>query len=378
MRLGYSFWGFMADVKLARDGSELSTPDGNATYSWSIVREALRRDWTVYQMQEDRDEPAHRRLGDSIFAAFSQADRAYAYGSMIKTHGQSLPELDVLLLEWRFPIADRNCRMLPDGLVLLPPSRSAPDFDTIQPDLFRQIELLQHYSQKKTKIVLWDLDHKLTIEGERFWLPHSILETSAQPRKLFRDRTRVEPPTIVSSLLQHHTLPSDLGRKLVYVGSRYERDDVIEEWIRPVSERWPGAVHFYGNWTRPENLREAVRMWPRVNYCGRITTSQFWDAYGTAAACPLLAKRSYLETGFITPRIWEALLFGTIPVGLVTHRGIDRYLPDSLVARDPGHLGEIVERLAGISLAERHALRREIVGRIGFMDAGNFVDVLER
>ena len=77
MRLGYSYWGFLADRKF-KDGVEVSTPDGNAAYSWSILNEAQRRGWDTYLMQKDRD--CDFVYGESFnpkdaFKSFSQTKR---------------------------------------------------------------------------------------------------------------------------------------------------------------------------------------------------------------------------------------------------------------------------------------------------------------
>ena len=63
MRLGYSYWGFLGDYKEDHLGNALSTPDGNASYSWSIIHEAQSRGHEVYLMQQDRDWPAYKRHG---------------------------------------------------------------------------------------------------------------------------------------------------------------------------------------------------------------------------------------------------------------------------------------------------------------------------
>ena len=373
MRIGYSYWGFLGDVKLAEDGSVLSTPDGNATYSWSIIWELQRRGHTVYAMQEDRDWPAYRRLGEGLFASFSNEKRASAYQNMKQTFGSSeiLPELDVLLVEWRFAIPGRNCdehpfRRGPSWAG----SKPVLTFDPAkhQPDFFRQMEIMRHYAEKNTKIVVWDLDHKLTEAQEKHWKMDAIFETSHSPRLLSKPRTRVEPPFHIPDLLQHPTLPSDPNRKLVYIGSRYERDDVIDEWLGPVSAKYPGQVEFHGKWDD-----EAKARWPNISMHQRCTVTDFRRIYGSAGACPLLAKKSYLETGFITPRPWEAILFGTIPVGLGSMKGIDQYT--TMVAGDPDDLVDITEVLCDTD--QRDAGRRYIAEMLDFMDAKHFADKLE-
>ena len=374
MRIGYSFWGFLADYKEDQTGKELSTPDGNAAYSWSVIWEAQRKGHEVFLMQEDRDWPAFSRRGVNNFASFSQTKRLSSYLTLNYTitpdipgrHSKKLPlpDLDVLLVEWRWPIPGRNFDVDKDSL----------DY---QPDYDRQRELIEHYRSTHTKIVIWDLDHKLTANEEIWTGASAIFETSVTPLKLFQERVRVEPPIPVSDLLQHTPKALNASRKLVYVGSRYERDDVIEEWIRPVSNRFKGEVHFYGNWDKPETLKQCRKMWPDIEYHGRISMKDFYSVYGDAVACPLLAKKSYLEVGFITPRIWEALIFGTIPVGLQTHHGIDQYLPSTLIARDSKDLGDIVEWLSRETASSRQNIRESIAKQIHFMDSKYFIEKLE-
>lgn len=365
LRIGYSFWGFLGDNKIDFQGNELSTPDGNATYSWSIIWEAIRRGHTVFSMQDDRDRPAVLLYGACNFSSFSQEKRLQSYNQMIKTYGVALPELDVLLVEWRFPIPGRNT----------PEDRANIGY---QHDLERQTELLRFYRDQGTKIIVWDLDHKLTGQDEVTWEFDAVFETSVRPRNLFQKRTRVEPPFVISDLLQFATYDADASKKLVYVGSRYERDDIITEYVRPVSDRWPGHVVFYGNWLK--TLDECRSLWPNVLYRDRITTKGFTSAYRDAVACPLLAKRSYLETVFVTPRVWESVLFGTIPIALLVKEDKDQQMSMmeyvQLGACDAKELADIVYWLAS-SPRDRQFCREATAEKLDFMDARYFVDRIE-
>lgn len=373
MRLGYSYWGFLGDNKI-ENGQHVSTPDGNATYSWSIIWEALRRGWDVFSMQEDRDIGAWSEYGPANFSAFSQGKRMHSYLRTQATGGVMFPELDVLLIEWRFPIFGRNCHSW-EGVPCFPEpwNNGASSSGQLQPDYWRQYQLLRHYSGTKTKIIFWDLDHKLDLDSETYWAPSTVFETSVEPVDGFAHRTRVEPPIVTEDLLQFPTLKANPKKALAYIGSRYERDDVITEWIKPVSE--VHDVCFYGNWMK--TVEECRKLWPMVKYHDRITTKDFREVYGDAVACPLLAKRSYLKSGFITPRVWEALMFGTLPIGLGEANGISQYVLPSLVAKNGLDMIEIVELLNGISQRERDQLRRENVEMLEFMDVRHFVDRIE-
>lgn len=377
MRIGYSFWGFLGDYKEDEKGNPLSTPDGNAAYGGFLIDALQRAGHTVYFLQQDRDWPAFQRRGKYDFSAFSQDRRFNAYLKSTRSP-EAFPELDILLLEWRFPIPGRNCDETNDIHPTTGERIYSFDEKKHQPDWARQVHLLQHYSDKKTKIIVWDLDYKLAEKHEKSWRIDAVLETAVAPRKGLVPRYRVEPPVAVQDLLDITPMPLDTNRKLVYVGSRYERDDVIDEWIKPVSDRFPQQVEFFGNWTAEYNFEEVKKRWPNVKYRDRITAKDFFEAYGSAVACPLLAKRSYLENGFITPRIWEALIFGTIPVGLKSHFGIAQYLPAHLTAANAEHLGNITLELASLSGDSRRDMRERVAHNIMFMDASNFVRVIER
>jgi hypothetical protein len=369
VKIGYSYWGFLGDHKEDGKGNVLSTPDGNAAYGGYLVNAMQEAGHKVYMLQEDRDWDTFKRRGKYDFQAFSQDIRCNAYLKMYRSGWKVLgipDDLDVAVMEWRFPVPGRNT----------PEMKGKPGY---QPDLERQQELVEFYQRLGIPIIIWDLDYKFTPDDERLVKPVAVLETAVNPRSsgFTVPHLRVEPPVRVADLLQLTPKPLNPNRKLVYVGSRYERDDIIEEWIKPVSDRFPQQVEFFGNWTAEYNFAEVQAKWPNVKYQGRISMKDFAIAYGDAVACPLLAKKEYLERGFITPRIWEALIFGTIPVGLSSHTAIGEYLPDYLIAENAHHLGDIVEILSRKSPEERQQIRQDVASRIKFMDAGNFVRVIE-
>lgn len=363
MRIGYSFWGFLGDYKEDDKGNALSTPDGNAAYGLFLVDAMIKAGHEVIFLQQDRDWTVFQRRGKHDFQSFSSELRFGAYLKPTRD-SEGFPDLDILLLEWRFPIPGRNT----------PDMAGKPGY---QPDLQRQSDLLNHYGDTGAKIIIWDLDYKLDEVSEAWIKPAAVLETAVSPRSGSAKRYRVEPPVSINNLLERAPRPLNTNKKLVYVGSRYERDDVIDEWIKPVSDRFPQQVEFYGNWTAEYNFAEVQARWPNVKYCDRISMKDFDRAYGDAVACPLLAKRSYLANGFITPRIWEALIFGTIPIGFKSHNGIEQYLPAGLICSDASQLAETAAGLSVLSTSGRQAFREDVANRINFMDASNFVRVIE-
>jgi len=365
MRIGYLFRGFLGDVKMDANGTEVSTPDGNATYSWSIEHECNRRGYKLIPLGPNLDAPAVIRLGDEAFAAFSQKKRLGVYERMLrsgwaKLSDKEFPELDMLLVEWRWPIPGRNT---PDDVGAI----------GYQDDLERQRLALLHYSDAGVPIVVWDLDHKLTDEDRDMWsdagVGFHVIETSVKPGKF---RNRVEPPTIVADLLQHPIDERMSTHHFGYVGSRYERDETIDEWIKPITPQNTHRAKFWGKWEPADGVK---KRWPGITFAGRIGVKGFLEAYSRVSTVPLLAKKSYYETGFITPRSWEAILFGSIPVGLAGHHGIEQYVAH--VARDPEDLLQYAKHVRSISPIRRKVLREEAAHKLSQMDVRKFVDVLE-
>lgn len=365
MRIGYLFRGFLGDIKMDISGNEVSSPDGNATYSWSIEHECNRRGYRLVPLGPNLDAPAAEKLGVGLFSSFSSSKRASSYERMLR-HGWTkltdivLPELDLLLVEWRWPIPGRNT---PDDIGKV----------GYQDDLERQRKAILYYSDRSVPIVVWDLDHKLTQSDRDAWsdagVSFHVIETSVKPGP---QRVRVEPPTVIADLLQHPMVDRMPTHHMGYIGSRYERDETIDEWIKPITPVNTHRAKFWGKWEPAEDVRAR---WPGITFAGRIGVQGFYDAYSRVTVVPLLAKKSYYETGFITPRPWEAILFGSLPVGLRCHFGVEQY---AQVVDDPEHLLDVARGIRSMSSIRREVLREEAAHKLLHMDVRNFVDVLER
>lgn len=364
MRIGYLFRGFLGDVKLAQDGSEVSSPDGNATYSWSIEHECERRGYKLIPLGPNLDAPAAGALGEALFSSFSQRKRSLSYERMLirgwsRLSDVRLPDLDMVLIEWRWPIPGRNT----------PEHRGMPGY---QNDLERQRGVLYHYLNLGVPVVLWDLDHKLTRADLDAWgKGMRVIETSARPR-VETGAVRVEPPFVTIDLLQHDIDERKPTHHLGYIGSRYERDETIDRWIGPIAPRGSHRVKFWGKW---EPVDEVRARWPGISFAGRIGVRGFRDAYSRIAAVPLLAKQSYYESGFITPRVWEAVLFGSTPIGLACHLGVHQYA--QRVVGDAAGLLEQATQIRNVSPIRRRVIREEAAHMLSHMDVRHFVDVLE-
>lgn len=231
-----------------------------------------------------------------------------------------------------------------------------------------QEKILEHYSKQSCTIIIFDLDHKVTAEDEERLRAMTgngimILETAIKPKEGIIPRISIEIPFWMKDSTLPLILQPSPYKDLVYIGSRYERDDVINEYLIPFSERSPFTTWFYSNWRNYGDKYEELYVdlkWRDIQYHGRVGHTDFRSIYGDALACPLLAKRDYFEHGFMTARIQEALYFGTIPIGFREHLGIEKYLPYPLIAEDSNQVFNIVQQLKAMTIEGRNCLRQSI------------------
>ncbi|WP_222844504.1 hypothetical protein [Saccharomonospora sp. CUA-673] len=123
LRIGYSFWGFL--------GSGVTdTPDGGRSHRRTLMDGLIAAGHQVVFLQANRD---LTEAGTDLRETYTWAD--------------GLPDIDVLVLEWRWPIPGRNTT--PCGQ----PGHTC--------DLHRQRELLDHYAEQGLPTILWDKDQRL-------------------------------------------------------------------------------------------------------------------------------------------------------------------------------------------------------------------------
>ena len=323
MRIGYSYWGFLGDRKYDDDGKILSTPDGNAFYSWSIINKLQSDGHTVFGIMPDRDEPGFRIEGINLFSSWCKNSRANAYLSLRSVEyldffsydnrrymtrkklmdiwdSYDIKSFDAIIHEWRMPIIGRNTAVDKDS-------------ENWQPDLFIQDVLAEYCFKNNIKLIIFDLDYKIPkdvvedfvrvtknmyiFELGNKWSSLAY-ETNGRCRKVyipfdFRFMNLFKPKT---------TFTDDI----IYIGNRYERDWCINKYLKNV----PG-VKVFGNWL--EGQRHSEKEWPTINFGKRLQTSDMHDAYSNSATTILLAKKEYCENGFMTARILEAIFYGCVP-----------------------------------------------------------------
>jgi hypothetical protein len=372
--VGYSFWNYLSDI-------EPDSPGGGNFYIPDLILEMKKRDWKVIPLQENRDKLlADQRKCDIPFGDnFIPEVRKECYDYLFETKKDGsvgfvdikgifceFPKLDLLILEWRWPIAGRNTQE----------DKGKTGFT---PDLLRQMAILDHYhNNTDTTCVILDLDHKLTIDDEKKYYKCHILETSVNPLEQYTLRERAFLPFDVSRIRKNRIYLKDPNNVITYIGNNYERSEIIDEYIKPISKEFPGGVRFVGNWTKyPEIFADIKKRWPNIVYEPRVVKEDFIYKYGPSLSCPLLAKQAYYDRGFVTPRILESLLYGCLPVGFTCHRGIEYFLPKELIVSTPEEYIKLIKKLKKMTIYEYKQLINKTFPFLDIYSPKVYVDKLE-
>ena len=318
MKIGYAYWGFLGDIKLDENLRQVSTPDGNAFYSWAIIYDLIKNGHEVVKVMPDRDESGYKVYCEDLFASFAKSKRNKAYKDSSSIpypesiagmtlddvfslwDAKGLRECDQFLLEWRMLIPGRNDL----------DSKEEPGW---QPDLFIQNCLIRYCVKYQIQLTVFDLDYKLDpvvaeamancIEGFRVF---ELGDKWSTEHKNIPAETVAIPFDFSEIYTYKPKLKSKV--KLVYVGNRYERDWCIDKYI-PKNEK---GVEVYGNWL--ESGRDSAFRWPSVDFKHRINASEMPEVYQNAATTILLAKKDYCKYHFMTARLLEAAFYGTVPL----------------------------------------------------------------
>lgn len=384
MKVGYNFWGFLGDKKYSKDGELLSTPDGNAFYSWSIIKELLKRGCKVFNMMPDRDFPGICIEKENLFSSWCQNDRLNSYLGQIFTFDYKLKtksfcnitkqdlfdvwddfevyNFDFILHEWRMEIPGRN------------DLESRYEWKW-QPDLFIQQCVLEYCRLHNITLIIFDLDYKFNENEVSLGDNIHVFELGNKfSGKEWADKVYI--PFDFSCIDEFEPKLynfDDYSNNLVYIGNRYERDWCIDKYIPTEMKN----VIVYGNWK--ESGRDSEKRWPNIKFGDRLQTSDMYDVYSNSIATILLAKKDYCENQFMTARIIEAIFYCTVPL-FIEEYGDDCILDYAgaysklLTVRSKGDVIDVVYKLKHNSLL-RHNIIYYLRKRLSkFMDVKFFVD----
>lgn len=333
VKIGYSFWGFLGN-------GITDTPDGGRSHRRPLIDELLARGHEIVFLQADRD---RLEAGD---------DLANTYG-----FDAGLPDIDLLFLEWRWPIFGRNTT--PCGT----PGHTC--------DFHRQAQLVRQYALKhKVPTVIWDKDRQLRADSIWRRKPHvAVCEAALDPtpgahRLLFPVADRLldqADPALLAAAPRHMALG--------YVGNQYDRDEWFGKYFAPAAACLEHRVG--GKW--PNTAR-----WPHVNFQGRIPFEEVTRLYGGTLATLLLVPQRYAEAGQMTQRIFEAVLAGCLPLAPSDIQGADRFVPTDLVVRSGNQVIRKITELQKIAGTDRHVhLIQECLERLDLFRLSRQVDALE-
>ena len=400
-RCGYSFWGYLADTKRNQFREKVSSPDGNAFYSWCIIRELQKRGYNVERLMPERDwSPVIQTDSESnAFKSWVKDDRYYAWCNStplmitptyenIALHSnlcereQNVREYltnivskhiegcEFVLHEWRMLIKGRN-----DINTLI------NDLHNWQPDYMIQEIIIDECIRQDIKLFIFDLDYKLTIDMYLDMIAKganiTILELGKKWSSISKELNLRE--VYIPFDFDHindFSIKELSQRKndLVYVGNRYERDWCIYKYIPEDLNN----VTIYGNWL--EGDRDSAKRWSRLKFRGRIQTGDMYSVYSNSICTILLAKREYCMHGFMTARLLESIFYGSVPLFIEEYGKdvIEEFAgdyADILTVKDKQDVKDKIDMFkqqSKLFLDVINYLRR----RLKFMDVKYFVNIL--
>lgn len=366
MNIGYAFWGFLGDNKYDSKGNKVSAPDGNAFYSWAIIKAFQDKGDIVYAMMPDRDAPGVTKELLNNFSAWCKYARTKVYGQMVDFNFDKMNVqcIDMILLEWRWLIEGRNNLELEGS-------------EGWQPDLKLRNQIIDLANSNNIPLIVFDLDYKLTEEDiAKFGIKYVIeLGNKWENSSLVKSK-KVYIPFDFEYINEFDIETNDFVNSLVYVGNRYERDWCIDKYIPEDLEN----CMIYGNWK--ESGRDSEARWNKLKFGNRLQTADMHDVYSKSIATILLAKKEYCKCQFMTARIIESIFYGCVPI-FIEEYGEDMIMgyagkySELLTAHDKNDVKIIVE-----VLKNNVQLRKDVIlylrKHLGFMDSKFFVrDVVD-
>ncbi|MEV6370159.1 hypothetical protein AB0L86_25060 [Micromonospora musae] len=304
LRIGYSCWGFLGP-------GVVDTPDGSRSYRRPLLDELQAAGHRVTLLQTNRD-LTEAGLDLREHCAFSDA----------------LPELDVVMLEWRWQLPGRNTT--PCG---------SPGHHC---DLHRQTELIEHYTLAGVPTVIWDLDRQLRADDPLRRLPNvRVCEFATRPTPGATTMLCPVPDHLLDKADAYLLAKMHRPLSLVYVGNQYDRDEAFDRYFADAAAHVEHRVA--GKWTR-------VERWPHVNFTGRCSFPDVDAIHRQALATVMLLRPRYASVGHITQRLFEALLAGCLPLMPADVVDGHHFVPQDLIVangRDVVDRVEYLQRIAG-------------------------------
>ncbi|MGH7743681.1 MAG: hypothetical protein ACREQ5_02520 [Candidatus Dormibacteria bacterium] len=331
MRIGYSFWGFLGD-------GITDTPDGGRSHRRTLIDALIAAGHELVFLQTDRDRTE------------ASTELPYTW------EPAGFPEVDALMLEWRWPITGRNTTAC-----------GTPGHTS---DLHRQGDLVDFYTHQGLPTILWDKDRQLP-DGDplRALGNVTVCEAALHPSP---GSTSLLFPIADDALDQadpNALAEGDRRWLLTYVGNQYGRDDCFDSYFSPAAHTHPDHL-VAGKWTD-------TRRWPHVRFTGRVAFPKVAELYGRSLTTILLLPDRHLAAGQMTQRLFEAVLAGCLPLCPVEFRSASRLIPDRLIVSSGDEAAVVIGDPAIARYGARAELLTGCLERLDLMRASRQVKILD-
>ena len=302
MRIGVSFWGFLYQ-------GVSDTPDGGRIHRLPFLISLIEHGHSIFCLQKNRD--------------YWETNTIITVENLI--FNNRFPEIDVLLIEYRWPIKGRNTEA----------DKHLPGYT---PDLERQEALIKYY-KNKISIIVWDKDLKFTGNANQFTVVENTLLTSKGRHSLFFPYDDALKDTALMRLSSYET--TERKNDLVYVGNQYERDESFDRFINQAGRHLVHRPIVYGNWTKyPEIYQRNLERFQAVEFRGRLHFKQIHSIYSDAFSTVLIAPSRYYKKGQITQRLFESITNLTIPFVPRDYQGVDEIIVNDLFVSNGREVAE--------------------------------------
>ncbi len=270
-RIGLSYWGFCEDFNASVIAN---TPDGHR-YGRPVLVDAL------------------RARGHEVIALQAQREAEPYPGLTYDSDG--FPDLDVVFVEWRWPTY----------------KNSGPD--KFEPDLDRQMALLDHYSNEIPTIV-WDTDLKMTPDDETRWPNMIVADPTFKPNEFSLKRHVLPFWSDFKPMLPAAQDPVEYG----YVGNNYERRQMFQKYYSSAAKglRVQGVqTKVHGNWLQRSPERQSpeslIQLHSDVAFGPRVGFKESMGLLNSFICTAHITKPGYAKQGFASPRYLENIIMNT-------------------------------------------------------------------